>query len=749
MRKLFVFVVLWSAFGASSGEKVVATECFRNFDGPDVAWQLVDRRAGTSLVSHRCVGDDAREGSGSERVTITAPGGESLHFICPAGRIPVLDELEARMWVKANRPGVSLAARVVLPRSIDEKTGAAKTAIIAGDECATAGRWQQLRLAEVPNRLAAQVRVLRATRGANIDAREAYVDAIVLVVPGGPGNTVAWTDALEIDGVVLAAAIESAAESAATPQTIPALFSSSAPQQRQPQQQNTATVPPQPVPPQQVATEPPAQFQGTTLMVGGRPFLMRGVEWHFETFAFLAARGFNTVWLNQPPTSEQTASATRAGLWLICPPPSPDDLATSGIDPAWGRVLAWNLGSPAGPRDLESMRRWVELVRGRDPLIGRPILITPRGDWHLASRLADVLVADHPAAATLSQRDFEEWLQALPRLARPGTPLWVRIPTQPGPRTRLQLDALPPETSSAPTLIEDHQLDALVTAAATNDCRGFLFQSDSPLDAQDEITQRRAMLLEEFNNRLESMSPWLTIGKRIGDAASTDSTAGGVVLQAERARLLVPTSRAASESDATTAAKKSIAFVVPGVPESNEAFLLSPVELRSLNSKRVAGGTRVTVDRSAAGMLLMTEDSTVIANYRKRIAQTGTRAAQLQFALASNSARSLAILASRLQRIGVSTKQLDAAIGSANVELRTVNSLLSAGNFAAAYERSSTANEILSAAREHARRKISSTPEFNSVPLAVDAGSLLRLAEFEKSLAMLRGGENLSGRRRF
>ena len=42
-----------------------------------------------------------------------------------------------------------------------------------------------------------------------MDAREAYVDAIVLIVPGGPQNTVAWTDALEVDGVVLPAAAES------------------------------------------------------------------------------------------------------------------------------------------------------------------------------------------------------------------------------------------------------------------------------------------------------------------------------------------------------------------------------------------------------------------------------------------------------------------------------------------------------------------------------------------------------------
>ena len=32
------------------------------------------------------------------------------------------------------------------------------------------------------------------------------MDAIVLVVPGGPDNTAVWTDALEVDGIVIAPA---------------------------------------------------------------------------------------------------------------------------------------------------------------------------------------------------------------------------------------------------------------------------------------------------------------------------------------------------------------------------------------------------------------------------------------------------------------------------------------------------------------------------------------------------------------
>ncbi len=478
-------------------------------------------------------------------------------------------------------------------------------------------------------------------------------------------------------------------------------------------------------------------------MVGGRPFLMRGIEWNNEPFAFLAARGFNTIWMHDLPTPEQSADARRAGLWIICTPPAVDALSARGVDPALDRVLAWNLGSPAGPRELEFTRRWAELVRSRDPLVGRPIVMAPRGDWLPASRLADALVAAHPASVNLPPNDFAAWLQTLPLLARPGTPLWVNIPTQPGAQAKKQLASLSPGTVAGPPLVDELQIESLTDTAVSNGCRGFLFQSSSPLDAADEATQRRAMLLETLNDRLDALSPWLTVGKPIGDATSTDSTATGIVLQAESARLLVPTSSSATPSRAKATSSRSLAFVVPGVPESNEAFLLSPVALTALESKRVAGGTRVVIERDTGGFVLMTEDPQVITRFRQRIAQQGTRAAQRQYALATVRSRSLSTLASRLQQIGANTKSADQALASAGADLRRANSLLSAGKSEAAFEQASDAARTLADALHRIHQDSSAAPALNSVPFSADVGAMAQYAAFEKSLTSLRGGENL------
>ena len=730
MRRAALFIVLVAAIVFAVPHKVLAgAAVFRSFDGPQLTWQLGDGRPGAAVLAHGCVDDDARQGSGSERVVIAAPAGESLHFICPVGRIPVLDEFESRLWVKTNRPGVTLAARVVLPRSIDASAGNPRTVLIPGGQCDAEDRWQQLKLSNLPKLLDAQARILRMKPGTQIDAREAYVDAIVLVVPGGAGSTAVWTDALEVDGVVMPAV----AESSDAPQVVPAV----APVTTRAVGWQKKSAAPNAVP----GPGPPlVQFQGTMLMVAGKPFVPLGVEWNNEPLEYLAARGCNTIWTDEPPTRELSDEAARAGVWLICPPPSPDDIANSGLGDALDRVLAWNLGSPAGPQELDYFRRWADLVRERDSLSTRPIVMMPRGDWLPASRLADALVADHAATSRLSAADFAEWLQGISLLARPATPFWASIPTQPGERARQQTAALARAKSTSPSILDDAQIESLVTAAAISGCRGVVFRSDSPLDATDDVTRQRAVLLETYNNQLDLVSPWLTAGKPIGEATSTDASANAIVLQVERARLLIPTSWGSSAKD--TGSSSSIVFVVPGIPESNEAFLLSGVSLEALPAKRVAGGMRIVFDRSERGLVLMTEDPAVITSFRQQVARGARRAAQLEYSLAATRARALSGIAPQLSRLGVSTKNLDKAIGAANADIAQANSLLTAGNFAASYQRSSNARRLLAEAIVDERLNDADSLPLNSAPFGTSLDTLLPQTEFDKSLSALRGGEN-------
>lgn len=726
MRELGISIAGLLLAAAAGINLATATALTRDFDGPELAWQVLDARPTARVLSHGSANDEVRQGIRSERLSIAAPGGESLHFACDVGRLPVLDELEVRMWLKSTNPGATIAARVILPRTADSKSGIAETVLVHGDACESPDRWQQLRIAHVPERLAAQVRVLRATRREPIDPREAYVDAIVLVVPGGPRNTTVWTDALEVEGVVLASA-----EASAGATTSPAVFAAPAPPQTGARAAPTGN--------QAASPTDEVQFRGTTLLVANRPFLPRAIEWHNEPFKFLSARGFNTIWLDELPTPEQAAEARRENLWFISAPPRPETLAEVGLGQYHDRVLAWNLGSQNGPQELDYYWRWAGQVRNLDAA-ARPLLLAPRGDWLPASQLADALVTEHVAAASLSPLSLTEWLRQRPLLARPGTPLWSAIPTQPGPRARQQSSALVPNLARFPTVLDDAQLRAVVMAAATNGHRGFLFRSDVPLDAADPITRRRAAMLEQWNDRLDLIEPWLTIGKPAGDATSTDGSASGIILQAERARLFIP-STTIVPTGATTESDK-LAFILPGIPVSNEAFLLSPASFSTIPTSRVAGGTRIEVPRDFDGYILLTEDPAAISSFRQRVARGARRAAQAQYALAAAQSRNFAAAAVRLERIGIGTKQIDQAIGAADADVKRAGTSLAAGNFSAAFRQSSRASRVLDQAAAGVPSAIVDGPAYDSVPFADHPDVWATHAGFLHSIAALRAGEN-------
>ena len=141
-----------------------------------------------------------------------------------------------------------------------------------------------------------------------VDPREAYVDAIVLMVPSGPDATEVWTDELDIDGVVLDERSG----------VLPAAFTAAA------------------APPKSSTI----RLQGGTLQVDGPAILPRVIEWRGEPLQFLADRGFNTIELATQPTAEQADELRRFAPWFLCPPPRPDELADAGFGPTSDRVVA-------------------------------------------------------------------------------------------------------------------------------------------------------------------------------------------------------------------------------------------------------------------------------------------------------------------------------------------------------------------------------------------------------------------------
>ena len=611
------------------------TPWYEGFEGGEPSWRPAGSDAHFRVLLHERVQNEAFTGEACERLAISAAGGTYVYFGHDVGRASVIDELLPSVRIKSDRGGLQILARVVLPRTTDPQTGQPLSTLVRGSSYTTVGHWDQLRVDGVPQRLARQTRVLRARLGPHVDPREAYVDCILLNVYGGPSVTNVWIDDLDIGGYVEsqpagrnATAGEPSADRAVSPRLASTAGligrSSAGPGSRAARR---------------------IELDGSVLLADGQRLFPRVIQYQGEPLELLKRLGFNAVWLEQLPGPEILDEAARLGLWLVCPPPRPTQpaapngigISLSPIGAEYDRVLAWDLGQGLSGQDLAATKRWAEQVSAADRERGRPLICRPHSDLRKYSRY-DVdllLIGRSPLGSSLELADYGEWLRQRPRLARPGTPIWTTVQTQPDPRLYAQWSGLA-QGGSPPPAVSSEQIRLLVYLAIHAGSRGLLFESHSSLEAADADTQRRALALELLNLELVMIEPWLTGGSFVTTIRAREPHVVGAVLRTDRARLLVPIWLApGAQFVSGQSAANDVSFVVPGVPESNNAYLLIPGALKRLRSERVTGGTRVTLDEfGLTSLVLFTQDALVISRVSQRAAQIRRRAAQLQRDLA-------------------------------------------------------------------------------------------------------------------
>jgi hypothetical protein len=81
--------------------------------------------------------------------------------------------------------------------------------------------------------------------------------------------------------------------------------------------------------------------------------------------------------------------------------------------------------------------------------------------------------------------------------------------------------------------------------------------------------------------------------------------------------------------------QRALSLVVPGVPESSDAYLVTPTGLRPLQHRRVTGGCGVSIDEMGhLAAIVFTSDPLVYARLAQTAARNRQRVAKLQLALA-------------------------------------------------------------------------------------------------------------------
>jgi len=573
---------------------------YRNsFETAEVSWQLADADSPVRLVVHQRDYRVAHSGHASEQIGITAGRGTYIYLVHPIDRARVIAEWGPSLWVQADRPGMQLMARVVLPRSRDPRTDSPVTTLLRGDIYERVGSWQQLWIHRPDQLLQRQVRVLRSQFGPDIDAREAYVDLIVLNGYGGVGNTNIWLDDLEITGQVPAAQLADYSrpeDAGAAPDTtdrdggyLPASGQGA----------------------------PEVRLQGSVLVAGGVPLLPRAIQGNGESLEFLQSLGFNAVWLSTAPTAVQLREADRLGIWLIAPPPN-----DRFITPAHDRVLAWDLGGGLADAQLEITRQRVTELRKADIRTERP-LIAEAGErlWSYSRLVSFLVMRASPIGTSLSLPHMARVFRERPTLARPGTPVWTTVPTEPASALIDQWSALgvgPPLSLVA----EPEQIRLMAYEAIASGSRGLLFLSRSPLDRSDADARSRAGILRQINLELQAIEPWPAAGTRLADVPCGREDVKISVLQTERAQLLVILSQDPSQQYTRgPAARGPLTFVVPSAVNSPQVYRLTPGGLQTMTHRRVAGGIRLTLeDLDLVNLVAIAQDPLVLNHLARSLA---------------------------------------------------------------------------------------------------------------------------------
>lgn len=582
------------------------------FDGPKPSWYVRSATGVRAIAQLRTRSSDPTSPTTAERVVMSVPAGYAAHVAHDVGTLPVIDEQAIEVVVRGNRQAIQLAAEVVYPRSTDPKTGKPVRTLVQGHRYSNPGGWQRLRLEKLPLLAERHARLMSTDPNQKIDPHEAYVHQVVLIVPGGTGESLVEVDHLAITGV----SAEGGETAAAPAMEGPALSfggDSEGPLLQAPET---------PTAPKRASFQPIAIHRhGNTLTVEGRPLVPRMIEYRGEPMELIADLGFNAIWLAEPATEAQLLAARTAKLWVVCPPPPIDALAKIESDSIWQTVLAWSLGLERDGLALDSIASQSEQLRRVDPL-SRPLLVGARDQHRRYAQLADVLVRS-------TAMDFDAQQQRLP-LPVLGCSPWTQLSLGWTSESRRQAQLIAPRASHL-GWYEPLEVRRAVMNALASGTRGLAIRTPERLGSAAPEARQLVDQLRLLNDELRLVEPWLVAGKRTASSPVEGTGVATMAWQLGRSRLVYIPEQPLSV--ATLPPTSSI--VVTGLPETTRAHLLTPAGLLPLAGQRAAGGFLVQLPSIAAGgWLLLTDDTRTLAQVQQRIGRNAMRAAQAERGLA-------------------------------------------------------------------------------------------------------------------
>ncbi len=605
--------------GAARGEQTLQ----QGFEGPDPLWTIGAADAAYKETAHRITDEFARGGRRSEYIELNAEAGNYIYYTYDIGKATLDDALDVSLYVKANRPGIQLLCRVVLPQEHDpQNLDQPLTTLIKADEYQITGRWQQLTLKQPMKRLREQLQLMRAGQKRDVIGAGAYIDRLVLNVWSGKGDTQVWIDDLEVSPVD---EVKRPADPIATA----------------------------PTPGKPVANRRPGvvQLDGKQLTVDGKPFFPLIIRHTGTPPKTLYDAGFNVIAVSETTPTGVLEEAVALGFKVmpsVSPPPAPDDSngRTDGLLTAnqnfgkrmsrfldEGSLLSWDMGGSLSFDQFKAVSRSAQAFHAADPM--RPIAVDVSDGCQAYSRgIEPVMLGVHrwPLLTGMELTSYRDFLTQRRQLAQPGAFCWTWIQTHvPDWFLATAYDRDASGAYTEPLGPQAEQIRLMAYTAIGSGYRGLGFWSDRFL-ADTHTGRDRLLALALLNQEIEMLEPILLAEGR--DPVWIDTSRPEVkaaVIRTKTACLVLPMwigngAQYVPGQDAVA----ELGVSAPMIPPSWGAWEVSPAEVRSLKPERVTGATRVSLhDFSLTAAVVFTGDlGGMVVQFQKQQRQMAPTAAQ-------------------------------------------------------------------------------------------------------------------------
>lgn len=644
------------------------------FEAPKTVWVKGSFDAPYDLKTHAITDLAAHGGKRSEHIALNARAGRFIHFQYTTGKAPLGEEFSAGVWVKANRPGIRLRARIVLPNE-REPTDLQNllTLTLDGDAYQRVGQWQRLALGRATLLLAKERGKLEERLKHAPDLRGAYVDTLLLNLYAGPGPTEVWLDDLEVGPLV----------SEFRPTARPTDRPDGSP--------GTLTRP---------GGRAPVEFTGNQLSVGTRRVFFRAIRFTDTMLRPLSEAGFNTVFFQPEVSDALLTEAAREGLWVVPElpvvhndgKPIPPEEVKRLVNRFAGNdsVLFLRFGGMFAYEQSQLVARAAKTLRTTDPT--RLLAFDAWDGLMPYSRTAQLLgVHRWPLMTAMELPQYRAWLEQRQQLTRPGAFTWTWIQTHmPEWYTQLLYGRGATAAFNEPIGPQPEQIRLLTYTALASGCRGLAFYSDRFL-ADSHQGRDRLLVCALLNQEIDMLETLLVSVEEVDRPEWVDTSDANVkaaVLRcAKGTTLVLPIWQGPfSQLVPGQAAVNKLAIVVPQAPPGTQAWEITPGEVRRLRNDRVVFGQQVVLPEfGMTSAIVFTSDRDLVARLQEQARVRRQKAAQWTYDLAQAELEKVLVVQRALEGQGQTIPEAARLLQDAQRRLQQTKTLWENRVFAEAY----------------------------------------------------------------